>query len=1366
MIIHLDADAFFASCEQAADSRLRGRAVAVGGVKRGIIASASYEARKMGVYTPMPTAHARRICPKLIVIPGDFSKYEHFSRMMFSYAYDFTPDVEVGSIDEGYFDLRSQTKKPTREIAETIRVAVAQSLKLSASFGIGSNKLVSQVASKLKKPGCFIEVAGGTERGFLAPLPNRWLPSIGPKVGATLDAAGLKQVEQIAHTSPELLAYFVGGYAPQLWKFAQGVDDRPVIPEHPDAKSYGEQETFDQDVTDEAFVLATLRAMADRLMAKVRADDKTIRTVTVKLRYNDFDESVRSRSLEEPTDIETDLYSSVAGLVTKAWERRVSLRLVSLKLSHVYSGIFRHELALTTATNTYQQKKGLVEAIDLLRSRYGTKAVMRGHDLWLKRRDGKPRNDLERAGGRGRKPEAIHKSADTVCRIRAYPLNCKSYYSFGDSLLSPEQIVSLAVEAGAKAVAITDPNLHGAVPFYQAAIAAGIKPIIGAELNVKGQRYLTYVQNTTGYRNLCYLLSQSKLTTSALTEYGSGLRLLPDAAFPAIRYLTPGEKLGYQIVQSIRTLTLLAEPHAEKRVGSFHVPAKEEWPPDTRVAEELVAGCDFGFEFGKLHFPGYRPEDGTTPREMLRHLAFDGLRWRYGEQQGEHVEQLKEELTIIGEVGYEEYFLTVWDMLQECRREGIEWITRGSAADSLVCYCLGISGVCPIRFDLYFRRFLNRDRMALNKLPDIDLDFPHDRKDDVVDLVFRRYGTTHTAVVGGFSTFQARSALAEIGKVLGLSDFQVRRLTDQIPNVNAGYIAQAVADCVETRSDDFAEEPARTAVTLAAMLDGFPRYPKMHPCGMVLSCDPIRDHTPTFTSAKGYPTTHFDMDSVEAVGLVKLDILAQGGLAVMRDAKVMIEKHGASVDLEALEPWTDPAVWDMIATGNARGVHHIESPAMITLEKMCNVRDIDVLIAIVSVIRPGAANMNRKSDFALRAQGLQDIDYTHPSLERVLRSTFGIVAYEEHILQICEAFAAMPAGRADMLRRALVKQKVVEVEKMRLEFWDYARRLSRTQPEIEAVWGLLFGFQGYAFCRAHSTAYGVEAYQAAHLKHYHPAEFLAAVLTNEKGFYSPLAYTLEARRLGICFLSPDVNASQNGFHPEYQDGKAFLRVPLWKVKELSDDAVERIEKEVRQNPFTSLADFYQRVQPTKPEAQNLIRSGAFDGFGLPRTTQFWHLQQLANWPHDGGQGMLFASADRPLQVPAATLTEPTLLDRMKDEQDLLGFTVIGHPLDLFPSIRWEKYCPIAKLSNHFGERVKICGLTFADRIAHQEDGQPMKFVSLCDYTGFVETELFATVYKAFGMETIKSPVIEVEGFVEPFENKKGYTLRVLKVTTP
>ena len=318
----------------------------------------------------------------------------------------------------------------------------------------------------------------------------------------------------------------------------------------------------------------------------------------------------------------------------------------------------------------------------------------------------------------------------------------------------------------------------------------------------------------------------------------------------------------------------------------------------------------------------------------------------------------------------------------------------------------------------------------------------------------------------------------------------------------------------------------------------------MHPCGLVLSRQPMNEITPCFISAKGYPTTHFDMDSVEAIGLVKMDILAQGGLAVMRDVRISVQSPRSKVqsprvqgsepkftarfsplaiNLDALEPWDDPRVWDLIASGHARAVHHIESPAMISLCKMCNVRDIDTLIAIVSVIRPGAANESKKTEFARRYQGLSPVRYPHPSLEACLRSTYGLVVYEEHILQICEAFAGLPPGRADVLRRALGKEKTDVIAQIQAEFADCARRRGRTETEIAEVWDLVSGFRGYAFCKAHSTAYGVEAYQSAWLKLHYPAEFMAAVLTNGKGFYSPLVYVLECHRLGIPLLPPSVN---------------------------------------------------------------------------------------------------------------------------------------------------------------------------------------------------------------------------------------------------
>ena len=382
-IVHLDADAFFASVEQAADSRLRGRPVAVGGERRGIIASASYEARKFGVYTPMPTSRARKLCPKLIVLPGDFDKYEHFSRWMFSYAQDFTPDVEIASIDEGYFDL-SGVSRPPLGVAETIRTAIRQSLKITVSEGIASNKLVSQIASKLHKPAAFECVPTGTEVAFLHPLPNHWLPGVGPQTAQRLNAAGLAFIRHVAATPADLLHLLVGKLALSLKTYADGVDERPVVPLSAPAKSYSQQQTFDADLTDEEYAEAVLRRMADELMAKVRADGKSIRTLTVKVRYNDMGEDQCGESLIEPTDLETDLYGRIHALFRQAWKRRVSLRLVSLKLSNVYDGVFRIELPLERSAQQHAARRRLAGMIDELRHSRGSQVILRGHDFRLR----------------------------------------------------------------------------------------------------------------------------------------------------------------------------------------------------------------------------------------------------------------------------------------------------------------------------------------------------------------------------------------------------------------------------------------------------------------------------------------------------------------------------------------------------------------------------------------------------------------------------------------------------------------------------------------------------------------------------------------------------------------------------------------------------------------------------------------------------------------------------------------------------------------------------------------------------------------------------------------------------------------------
>lgn len=1409
MILHCDADAFFASAEQAADKRLRGRAIAVGGERRGIIASASYEARKLGIYTPMPTARARKLCPSLIVLPCHFDLYERMSRLMFSYAYDFTPIVEQASIDECYLDLHGAKQTKAGETAAKLQQAIGQSLKLSVSVGLGANKLVSQIASKLRKPHCFIEVAPGHEQGFLWPLENKWLPQVGPHLAAKLNTAGLRHIEHIAMTPVDELSLLVGNGAPTLHEYALGNDLRPVICDAPAAKSYGEQETFAQDTTDTAFIVARLRAMADTLMRRVRQDGKSIRTVTLRLRYNDMDEVTRSASLDEPTDLEHDLYPLLQAMLTRAWERRVSVRLVGLRFTKVYEAGFCNVLPLEQSDIKRERLHTLSLVVDDLRREH--RSIMRGHDLWLSQHKQSPRQTLPKprlvtdptASVTNRVLRERHSTGPQLishtARLSVPALNVKSCFSFLDSTLTIPAIIEAAVAYDMPALAITDRNLHAAVPFFQAATAAGIKPIIGAELCCNKQSLLAYVQDVRGYQNLCRLLSFNNdacISQAQLNTHREGLIIIPadaaDVALPEIRYHKPEDKVFFEIVQSMKTLTLLHEKHAKKRRGDFAFHPPGQWPEHysaaaLQAAREIVDQCDFAFDFKTLRFPRYTPADGSTPAAMLYQLAHDGLNHRYGSKARQHEAQLREELSIIAEVGYEEYFLTVWHLLQECAGQGIGWITRGSAADSLVCYALGISNVCPIRFELYFKRFLNRDRMALQKLPDIDIDFAHDRKDDVVRLLLDRYGPEHAAIVGGFNTFQARSAFGDVAKVLGVAENEIRRLTEHLPWTDARHVTDAVALSRECDHTAWQEEPLRTALLMAGMLDGVPRYAKMHPCGVVLSRDPIRDQTPTFISSKGWPTTHFDMDAVEAVGLIKLDILAQGGLAVLRDTQITLGSQGKALDLQSLEvglqgcteqpcrtepiePWSDPGIWNMIATGNARGVHHIESPAMTSLACMADVRDIDRLVAIVSVIRPGAANGLKKAQFARRAQGLDPVDYTHDSLAPVLRSTFGVVAYEEHILQICEAFAGLPPGRADVLRRALVKQDKAKINEVKAEFMMAAKERRRDARSIAYVWDLVAGFQGYAFCRAHSTAYAVEAYQGAYAKHYHPAEFMAGVLTNGKGFYSPLVYTLECRRLGIGFHSPDVNVPSNGFTVECSTvpqgtpatpmGKA-IRLPIRAIKDLGEATLARWRAEVACSPFTSIRDFCERVRPEGTEALNLIRAGAFDSLGGGRTEQFWRCMHSSR-DVNAGADWLFRDA-REDDIRATFREEPTLLQMLQDELELFGYTVNGHPLDLHPQVAWHTYCPIAELHCYPNQRVTVCGLIIVSRSHLQQNGQPMKFISICDRTGIVECEIFAAAYRLYGLNTIRYPVVQVTGDVKPFDNGAGYTLDVLRV---
>jgi len=986
-------------------------------------------------------------------------------------------------------------------------------------------------------------------------------------------------------------------------------------------------------------------------------------------------------------------------------------------------------------------------------------------------------------------------------------LHNHSWYSMLDGTMPVGQIVDAAVACRMPMVGLVDTEgLTGAVDFYKKAKAAGLHPVIGSMVRAQEGEWLSLlVENATGYRNLCRLLTRG-VSRQRLAELRDGLICLYGPRNPAAQsamapyreifdgnfvleisphhaedlkkarsfmeagrrmrvavaataeahYLTPEDRPLYDMAASMRTLTLLGQEHEEKLpvAGRYHFHTPEEMqrhfaeiPRALDNTMRIAERCRFDFPLGEIHFPEFAAgTEGTSA--MLRRMSEEGLRRRYGPRPGsEQRERLRRELEVIGQVGYAGYFLIFADIVRWANDHGIASLARGSAAGSLVCYTLGISNVCPFRFGLSFERFLNRERMQFAKLADIDLDLPWDKRDEVVQYVFERYGEGHVAMIGAVNTFQGRAAVADLAKVYGIPEREVRRFTEHLPHFH-GDAAAVAARTPECRHLPIEQEPYRTVLETAWRLEGAPRHRMMHPCGLVISASPIEDRMPLFISAKGLPTTQYTMDDVEELGLLKMDLLGQAGLSVLRDACANIRANrGEEIDPDAIDQ-QDARTWEMIATGGARGVFHIESPAMTGLLQMSDCRDIDCLTAVESIIRPGAANEGKKRAFARRHQGLEPVSFVHPSLEPLLADTYGLMAYEEHILLVANGFAGMNWGRADMLRRALVKNKDRErIRHLGQEFQECARERGRSEAEIEAVWELVEDFAGYMFNKAHSAAYAVEAYQGAWLKARYPAEFLAAVISNQRGFYATIVYVLEALRNGARFLPPDVNLSTERCLVE----GCMVRLPLDRIKGLSEATVKRL---LAEKPFTDAGDLFRRGKLKPAEWLSLLKAGALDSLGEPRSRLFWRLARLEAVAGSGG-----------LIEPVEPELTQNRMPVVRWEHELLGFPVSCHPLDYYAAgVNWECYVPAARIGEHMDRTIEVCGLIVCDR-QHPTDRGTMKFLTLADYSGFVEVALFAEAYRNYGHLSTR-PVVAVRAQVDPFDNRKGAVLNATRVMAP
>ena len=962
------------------------------------------------------------------------------------------------------------------------------------------------------------------------------------------------------------------------------------------------------------------------------------------------------------------------------------------------------------------------------------------------------------------------------------PLTVRSYYSLMWGTASVERVVRAARQMGYERLALTDTdNLYGLWPFLAACRREGITPIVGAEVTDSdcGQRAVCLVVNDTGYGNLCRLLTARHLDSAfslktalpkraeglvALTQapdlladwHAAGVRVaaamprrplsathplrriarrcgLPVVATPGSFFLDPAEHGIHRLLRAVDCKTSLA------RLAPDDAAPAEAWLASPDVYRQRFAVCPeavaasaaladeltfIGPAFG-LVMPPWSAVDGreSDPDRALRRAAYRGARRRYGRELPEPVvERLEHELQAIAGRGFSSYFLVVRDIVRPSSRT----CGRGSGAASLVAYCLDITNVCPIRYNLYFERFLNPGR---TDPPDIDVDFAWDERDALQQTVLSTYGA-HAAMVCNHVRFQPRMAVRETARVYGLTEGEISRVTRRLPwywrmEGPPEELLAAVRRRPEARVLDF-PPPWPEILSCAERLIGIPRYLSVHSGGVVITPEPVERYVPVQRAAKGVPIIQWEKDATEDAGLVKIDLLGNRSLGVIRDALANVRGNGGYVDEGRWTPEEDFTTQEAVAQGRTMGCFYIESPAMRLLQKKAGVGDFEHLVIHSSIIRPAANEFIQ--EYIRRLHG-GAWDPIHPLLADVLTETFGIMVYQEDVSRAAVALAGFSHAEADRLRKVMSKKdRAFHLEDFRTRFFDGARGRGIKNATIAAVWEMMMSFSGYSFCKPHSASYARVSFQAAYLKVHHPAEFMAAVISNQGGFYTTFAYVSETRRMGLTILPPDVTCSRQRWTGH---GRA-LRVGLQAVKGLSAATAGRIVADRQQQPFRDGMDFLSRVRPDEAEARALIRCGALDALAGSgdRAGLMW---TLAHWQHrdsraSGGDALF----DSPASMAAPRLPEEDPLERLRREFAVLGFLCDRHPMTLYREVlRARQTVKARDLGNWQDQRVSFGGWFVTGKVVHTKHGEPMEFLTFEDETDIIETTFFPATYHRF-----------------------------------
>ena len=819
--------------------------------------------------------------------------------------------------------------------------------------------------------------------------------------------------------------------------------------------------------------------------------------------------------------------------------------------------------------------------------------------------------------------------------------------------------------------------------------------------------------------------------------------------------------------------------------GQYYVKSPEEmarlFPYALQALEntqKIADRCNVEIEFGVTKLPKYDVPEGYTSWEYLNKMCWDGFAERYPDDDGHLKDQLTYELSIIQKMGYVDYFLIVWDFIKYARDHGIAvGPGRGSAAGSLVSYTLGITNIDPAKYQLLFERFLNPERVSM---PDIDVDFCFERRQEVIDYVVRKYGKDRVAQIVTFGTLAARGVLRDVGRVMDLPYAFVDSIAKMVPQELNITLDKALQMNPEFRNLYETNEQVKELVDMSKRLEGLPRHTSMHAAGVVISQKAVDEYVPLSRASDGSVTTQFTMTTLEELGLLKMDFLGLRTLTVIQNAVQMAEtSNGVKIDIDHID-YDDKAVLDSLGTGKTDGVFQLESTGMKNFMKELKPQSLEDIIAGISLYRPGP--MDFIPQYIRGKNNPDSITYDCPELESILEPTYGCIVYQEQVMQIVQKLAGYTLGRADLVRRAMSKKKaaVMQQERQNFVYGNEAEHvpgcISNGIPEKVAnkIYDDMIDFAKYAFNKSHAAAYAVVAYQTAWLKYYYPVEFMAALMTSVIDNSTKVSeYILVCRQMGIQILAPDINESVGVF--SVSDG--VIRYGLNAIKSVGKPVIEELIREREAGgPFKDLADFIDRTsgkEVNKRTVENFIKAGAFDSFGANRRQMMMIYGQMMDDAAQkkkkdfAGQMSLFdfaAEEDKAsFKVKIPDVSEYSKEDLLAFEKEVLGFYISGHPLEEYEE-QWKNgishvttdFLPVEEgelPKVHDGERAIVGGMITAKTMKATKTNKMMAFLNVEDLVGNVEVIVFPRDYeKNAALLNVDSKVF-VSGRISAEEDK-------------